>query len=428
MKRYTIHTLVPALALLAMGCSTPTAMQSTEYDDMYYTSSDKTEYIQPEVTAEAEDTYETEEAVANGGVINPEYSDDNSVMYDYEGDEYYDGRSYDPRDSWYRPSHSYVDPYWGSAYAPRYSSRYHMAMRDPFYDPFYYDPFYYDSYYNPYQRHHWRSGVSVSIAFGSVWGNPYWGNPYAGHYYSNWYPYNSYYNGFHHGYNYGRNQYIYDRPGYFQARQVQYGPRTERSSIVTSGSRDNGGRPDRGSLSSDKNQDAVSPATGTDARPARTRGTRTTTDNTKKVITTRPDATRRTRTQRATPPAGTEQQQQVVPVRRRTRGEYVPATESTQPAREQTRPTQRRERTTPVRQEETRSTERRERPAPVRQETRSTERRERPAPVRQAPVRTYERSESRPAPVRSSSSSSSSSSGSSTSERSSGGRPTRGGN
>lgn len=402
MKKYTIHTLVPALALLAVGCSTPAAMQSTEYDDMYYTSSDKTEYIQPAVTAQAEEIYGTEEAIKGGGVINPEYTDESAVLDNYNGDEYYDGRSYDPRDNWYQPNYSYVDPSWGSAYAPRYSSRYHMAMRDPFYDPFYYDPFYYDSFYSPFRRPYWGSGVSVSIAFGSVWGNPYLGHPYAARpYYSSWYPYNNYYNGFNQGYYYGQNQYIYDRPGYFQARQIQRGPRNDRSSIVTGNNRDGNGRPDRGTLSSENGQQAVMPGTDVNARPSRTRGSRVGAENStaKEVITTRPDVTRRTRTQRVAPRTGGEQRQEVVPVERttrtRTRGEVSPARETRQ--------------------------------QPVRQQVRPVERRERTAPVRQTPVRNYEqRSETRSVPVRSSSSGSGS--GSSSSERRSGGRPTRGGN
>ena len=417
MKRLSIQTLAPALALLAVGCSTPTAMQSTEYDDVYYTSSDKTEYVQPEVNVQNDEASETTEAITDGGVINPEYTDDNVVLHNYDADEYYDGRSYNPRDNWYRPSHSYIDPYWGSAYSPMHSSRYlrAMAMRDPFYDPFYHDPFYYDPFYSSYYGPYWRSGVSISITYGSVWGNPYWGNRYAGHY-NRWYPYNNYYNGFYHGYNYGRNQYMYDRPGYVQTRKVQYGPRDERSKVITNGRTDESGRPERGTLSSDKQQQqTVMPATGRTERTGRTdRSGNTTTTTKKEVITTKPDATRQTRPQRtrgntpAVEPANIVPAQNATPERsRRTRGEVVPASETGQPS----------------------STE-----------TRRTERRERPAPVRQTPARTYERSESRPAPVRTyerssesrsapvRSSGSSTGSGSSTERRSSGGRPTRGGN
>jgi hypothetical protein len=414
MNKFNIYTLVPALAFLVASCSTPSAMQSTEYDDMYYTSSDKTEYVRPEAIPQANRTVETEKTETYGGVINPEYSETRSLRDNYVEDEYYDGRTYDPRDNWYRPNYSYVDPYWASAYTPRYSSRYYSAVRDPFYDPFYYnDPFFYDSFHNPYQRPFWGNGVSVSIAFNSVWGNPYWVNPYARPYYSNWYPYNSYYHGFNQGYFYGRNQYIYDRPALVQTRQIQYGPRTDRSRMVTGQTRDAGGRPDRGQLSSDNGQQAVMPGTDVNARPRRTResGVNPGDTNTKEVITTRPDVRTRTRTERVNPQGG-EQRQEGVPVenirRTRTRGEYQPAPGTNQqPVREEARPIERRERT-----------------QPVREEARPVERRERTQPVRQIPVRS---SEQRSEPVRSSGNSSGSSS-SSSSETKSGGRPTRGGN
>lgn len=407
MKRYSILTIIPAFALLAVGCSTPTALRTTEYDDMYYSSADKTEFVQPEATAQAKDKNESSEAVTQGGVINPEYSDNSAAMNNYSGDEYYDGRAYDPRDNWYQPNYSFVDPYWGSAYAPVTARHYHMAMayRDPFYnpyvyDPFYNDPFFYSPIYNPYAR----SGVSVSMVFGSVWGSPYRMNPYARHYYGGWYPYNNYYNGFYQGYYHGRNQYVYDRLGPVQTRKVQYGPRTERSSIVAGGNRGSLSRPDRGTLSSDYEQQAVRSDNQRRGRPSRTGEMRNDLEgtNTKGVITTRPDATRQARPQRGTSPAVGEQQRSTPvestrPVRKR--GSVFPSEQEQQPVRQEARPMN------------------------VRPQRNARERTE---PVRTAPARSYERSEVRPAPVRSSGSSSSGSSSGSSEKRS--GRPTRGGN
>ncbi|MDX5437206.1 MAG: hypothetical protein LPK03_08425, partial [Pontibacter sp.] len=243
MKRFTILTVAPALALLAVGCSGPSAMQSSEYDDMYYSSSDQTVYVeqapQAQPAAPAYQNYESNSAaqpLAEGEVLNPEYSE-SAITQNYAGDEYYDGRSYNPRDNWYRPDYSFVDPYWGAAYVPRRTS---YAFYDPFYDPFYYDPFFYDPFWGP---NRYRSGLNISISYGMGWGGGFYGAPYYG--YSRWWP-NSYgygfYNGFHHGYHsayYARNPYnwYYDRPVVIgKASRVQYGPRDSRNTQVnTSG-------------------------------------------------------------------------------------------------------------------------------------------------------------------------------------------------
>jgi hypothetical protein len=275
-----------------------------------------------------------------------------------------------------------------------------MAYRDPFYNPYVYDPFYQDPFlYSPIYNPYARGGVSVSIVFGSVWGNPYRMNPYARHYYGGWYPYNNYYNGFYQGYHYGRNQYVYDRPGPVQTRKVQYGPRNERSSIVAGSNRSSIGRPDRGTLSSDYQQQAVRSDNQRTARPSRSGEVRSELEgtNSKGVITTRPDVTRQTRPRRGESPAVGEQQRETPvenarPIRRR--GNIFSGEQEEQPVRREARPIN-------VRPQRT-------------------------EPVRTAPVRSSERSEMRPAPVRSSGSSNSeSSSGSSEKKR---GRPTRGGN
>ncbi|GAB3825899.1 hypothetical protein [Pontibacter rugosus] len=241
MKKYTIFTLAPVLALLAVGCSSPIAMQSSEYDDMYYSSTDETVYVQPETQQRSEQAYQDysnntqqqQQTLADGEVLNPEYSD-NAVTQNYVGDdEYYDGRSYDARDNWYRPDYSFVDPYWGAAYAPRRMS---YAYYDPFYDPFYNDPFYYDPFWN---NARYGRGLSVSISYGMGWGG-FYGSPRYG--FSNWWPgsyghgyYNGYNRGFNNGY-YASNPYNWysDRPVVIgRASKVQYGPRDSRGSVVT---------------------------------------------------------------------------------------------------------------------------------------------------------------------------------------------------
>ncbi|MBF9253226.1 hypothetical protein I2I11_07980 [Pontibacter sp. 172403-2] len=420
MKKYTILTIAPVLALLAVGCSSPVAMQSTEYDDMYYSASDKTEYIRPEAPAPEQQGYQADyadnesanEALAEGEVLNPEYSGNATGQQSYADDEYYDGRTYDARDNWYRPDYSFVDPYWGSAYVPRYN-----AFNSYSYDPFYssysayaYDPFYDSFGYDPYfNRPFYGSGLSFSLGYNMGWGNGWGRRPY----YSSWYPHNNFYNGYYGGlYNgyYARNPYAYyERPIVIgKPVKVQYGPRESRGSVVTDNTERVSGRPARGNSISDRQQqqsagsrntyrssrgnaagDVVSPATETEAKEA---------------LPTRPSRNSyydargsESRPSRRAAPAerSQEQRQQAQPAqqtpRPRTR-EYTPA-----PARER--------RSQPVQRQQ-----------PVQRETRTYETR---------PSRTYER-ESNPAPTRSYEPSRSSSPSPASSGSNSGGRPSRG--
>ena len=401
MKKFTIYTLAPALALFALGCSGPTAMQSTEYDDMYYSSSDKTTYVEPQTNAYSDLAEGAEEGRQQYGQNN------NAVTDDYYADEYYDGREYNPRDNWYRPNYSYIDPYWGSAYTPRhysYSRYYNRAFYDPFYDPFFYDPFY-DPFY---RRPFWGSGVSVMISYNYGWGN--WGRHYP--YYSHWYPGNPFY---HHGF-YGRhysnfygygNNWIYDRPIVIGNRvKTQYGPRDARGAVVTDGNRGNGGRPVRGEsyqgdVNRTENARPMRPSRSGEAVVAPETGTES-----KTSLPSRPSRTEyydpsqgRSRTTRQPVNVGEQQRQQqneqrrvIMPTERRTR-QYTPTPRSTE-----SRP---RTREYNVPQQQQRQIER----------PRYEQRREVPAPSRSSEVR------------RESSSSSSSGSNSSGSR---GGRPTRG--
>lgn len=287
---------------------------------MYYSASDKTEYVQEEATASTEqqqyreyDEPATEEALAEGEVLNPEYAGSEAAADNYYSEEYYDGRSYNPRDNWYQPSHSFVDPYWGAAYSPRMAS---YAYYDPFYDPFYNDPFSYSSFRrNPY----WNNGLNVSISYGMGWG----GGGFYNRPYSNWFPgsygynhYNGYrqgyYNGLNNGY-YASNPYggYYERPVVItNPVRLQNRPRDTRSAVVTERT-SNAGRPARGNVyegESSEGRQVVS-------RPAR-RGeaanSPTNTQESKATLESRP--TRPSRTiesrQRATQDPAVERQQQ----------------------------------------------------------------------------------------------------------------------
>lgn len=404
MKKYTLFTLAPALALLAVGCSSPVAMQSSEYDDMYYSSSDQTVYVEPapqqQQPAQAYQQYDSrseEVGLAEGEVLNPEYSESN-ITQNYNGDEYYDGRTYDARDNWYRPDYSYVDPYWGASYVPRRAS---YAFYDPFYDPFYHDPFYYDPFWS---NARFRTGVSISFNYG--WGGGFYGSPYRG--YSNWWPgsyghgfYNGYYRGLHNSY-YAHNPYGWynDRPVVIgKASSVQYGPRDSRNTQVVGNSA--AGRPSRdGTIRTESTGQQQS--VGRQSRSSRS--TVAPADGTKQELPARPS-----RSSRSTTVQPQEQNAQPAPSRssRRTR-EYTPSRSSEQPQ-------QRREvRTRTIERQPSRTIERS-------QPSRTIERSQPTRTIESRPSRTFEsRPSSSPSPSPSNNSSSSSSGSS--------GRPTRGNN
>jgi len=232
------------LGLLVAGCSSSTALQTSESDDLYYASSDKTVRPEPIATAPAAtysnngiypaSTYtETGSAPASGDATNPEYYDpelakqpsviNNNYYYDNSG--YYSSRG--------RRSYIYYnDPF----YSPfGYSAAYCYGIYDPFCFPGYY----------PY------SGLTVSFNFGYGYGSPYgygYGYGYRPYGYYGYSPYNygygygygggygGYYHGFYDGYYAGGGSYGY---GYNRSR-VNYGPRGDRSVIPTNGS--HGGR------------------------------------------------------------------------------------------------------------------------------------------------------------------------------------------
>ncbi|WP_299705929.1 hypothetical protein [uncultured Pontibacter sp.] len=273
MKNFNIyHAIAPVIALFAVGCSSPVAMQSTEYDDMYYSSSDRTEYVQPQAQATEQQYAPTGESTQSA------QSATGDVTEDYYADEYYDGRTYRPQATWNTPNYAYVDPYWTTAHVRR-MNRYN-AFHDPFfYDPFmssYYDPFMYDPFFSR------RGGMMVSINMSYGWGSGWnrWGHPYGMYdpFWGNrWWPHNNYYAGFYHGYNhgyYGGNRFIYDRPVVVQPRQVQYGPREGRSGVPVTGNPDRvTGRPARTQSVTDEQRATQSVDYARPSRTGRTTGT-----------------------------------------------------------------------------------------------------------------------------------------------------------
>jgi hypothetical protein len=220
MRNILTTALLPLLAGLAFGCTSTTALQSSENDDLYYASSDRT--VRPEVA------YTGSESVSGSEEItNPEYaaagSGQNSITNNYN---YYDNDRYSSRN-----------------YSSSRFRNYNYYSADPFYDPFYspfgysaaycynlYDPFWYPYCYP-------SRGLSISIGYG--WGYPggygYYGyrpygygySPYDYYGYGYRGGYGGYYQGFYDGYYAGGGGYGY---GYNRQR-VNYAPRTNRSNV-----------------------------------------------------------------------------------------------------------------------------------------------------------------------------------------------------
>ena len=260
-------------AALAVGCSSPVALQTSEYDDVYYSSKDKT-VIQERVVASAStEISENEVQTEDNAVPNPEYSEKNSgTGYssrdynntdDYYSDDYlYSSRRYAP----YRSGLSYYDlaysDYW-------YNRSPYLYGRSTFYDPFYAPYSYYDPFYSPYYDYGFRypriyTGLTVVI------GRPYYGGFYGGH------PYYGGYGGFNGGwYGGGFNRY-YANSGWYRndtnsAAKVQYGPRRDRSVVPDGNAGTNtGARPrgDAGRVVPGGGGGVVAPGDNRGARPA----------------------------------------------------------------------------------------------------------------------------------------------------------------
>ncbi|QMU26771.1 hypothetical protein [Adhaeribacter radiodurans] len=234
-------SLVPLVALLLAGCSGPAAItSSTETDDLYYASTDKTVYASKQTVTTSENIASNNSDANADEVANPEYSgttknnsnSDSYSDYDYYSDDYTYASRIRRFNSPYRGmsyyDFAYTDPYW-------YGSSFYAY--NPFYDPFSYSPGFY--------RPGFYTGLSLNLGWGNSFYSPFYGynnfyNPYgfggglfSG--YRNGYS-NGFYNGFYNGYY--ANGGNYDRyPNY---RSRNYGPRSERSVVPTD--RNNGGR------------------------------------------------------------------------------------------------------------------------------------------------------------------------------------------
>ena len=228
MRNILNAAFVPVLAALAFGCTSTTALRTSEPDDLYYASSDKT--MRQEVSVASTQSAYTHPGEASEVAENPEYYDPEAAKQPTIINNYYDYDSY---------------------YSSR-GRRSYVYFNDPFYSPFgysaaycygIYDPFCFPGYY-PYSG----LAVSISYGFGNPYGYGYGYRPYGAYgygyrpydYYGYGYGggYGSYYHGFYDGY-YAGNNYGY---GYgYNRKKIQYGPRGDRS-VVPATSTTGGGR------------------------------------------------------------------------------------------------------------------------------------------------------------------------------------------
>jgi hypothetical protein len=229
--------LLPLFAALAISCSSPTSLQTSEYDDVYYSKKDKT--IITDNTAQAAES--SPEAAADETVAaNPEYSQKNSGGGAADtGADYYSPGYYDEDDYYYASRiRRFNAPYRGLSYYDFAYTDYYWYNRNPIYygrsiysDPFYAygDPFFYPCY-TCYGYPPLYGGISIVIGrpYYNRWG---WGNPYYGGLSRGWYGGYGGYGGYYANTGWYRNDTNF-------SRNVQYGPRRDRS-VVPGTDRDN---------------------------------------------------------------------------------------------------------------------------------------------------------------------------------------------
>jgi hypothetical protein len=225
-----IHKIffLPLFAALAISCSSPTSLQTSEYDDVYYSKKDKTIITDQAVATAAAPA--ADNAAEEAGVANPEYSQNNSgggTVTNTNGTDYYSPDYYDEDDYYYASRiRRFNAPYRGLSYYDFAYTDYYWYNRNPMYygRSIYYDPFYSDPFFPCYTCYGYPSyygGINIIIGrpFYSRWGSPYYGGLHRG-----------YYGGGYGGYG------GYANSGWYRndnnlSRKVQYGPRRDRSAV-----------------------------------------------------------------------------------------------------------------------------------------------------------------------------------------------------
>lgn len=218
-----IHSLTFTLALALLASCSPSRPQAglVEYDDMYYTSSDRELSLQLAREQRAEQLQaqaEREKAIAQqkniyrgkdaetARQLNPDAAEGYVSDEEYYEDEYYDEEYYEEEAApvinynIYRGSNFY-DPWMagGNMYRPYgrgWGSPWNSGLRlsfgfnsgwgyDPFFDPFY-DPFFHtSSFYSPWGFSRWNGYSPYAHGYRHGFNDGYWGrgNLYGGAYY-----------------------------------------------------------------------------------------------------------------------------------------------------------------------------------------------------------------------------------------------------
>lgn len=234
MRNIDKFLFLPLFAALAISCSSPTSLQTSEYDDVYYSKKDKT-ILADNAPLAAESAQQTpQRASGDASVANPEYSPKSSGggAIINSGTDYYSPDYYDEDDYYYASRiRRFNAPYRGLSYYDFAYTDYYWYDRNPLYygRSIYYDPFYahHNPYFHPcytcYGYPPYNGGLTVIInrPYYSRYG---WGNPYG------------YYGGLSRGYYGGGYGSYYGNSGWYRndtniSRNVQYGPRRDRSTV-----------------------------------------------------------------------------------------------------------------------------------------------------------------------------------------------------
>jgi hypothetical protein len=242
------------------------SMAQEEYDDMYFTPTDRKEIKSESIYAARNDQAKSE--AGQKEVINPSYS---TQVYG-EAQENYSAKNVNPEYIERYKSNSkdsesadedayYVENYDRSKFSegdtenksysqygyPGSYSQYgypgsYYGYNSPFYSGFnYYGRSYYDPFWNPYYGSGWgfSPGLSLSLSFGTGWGYSPWSSPYYGMGYNPWYGrhyYNSWaYNPWYYDPWYGPSYYGMGMgyafyPGYYSNHYYYYGGNEYRQS------------------------------------------------------------------------------------------------------------------------------------------------------------------------------------------------------
>jgi hypothetical protein len=236
MKTYvTKLTLgLASVGLLSACATTGQVAQTTEYDDLYFTASDRntvefTKLNDPKKAEYQQGSYVFDQQSFSSKNVNPEYiarynnAGNQQNLQQEEGnalnDEYYveEFEREDLRDNVDQPQ--VINNFYGTAPFSTFGNpafnRWGGGFYDPFFDPFMMDPFFGPTAFGP--GWGWGPGFNVGVNIGWGWGRPGWGfgnawafSPWRDPFFRPWGFRNAYAMGFYDGF-YGGG--LWNRPG-----------------------------------------------------------------------------------------------------------------------------------------------------------------------------------------------------------------------